>query len=261
VLSLLAVLALVVLLALAVLASMVIENWGRLVVPLPACADGADRVPESDQGLAPDQALGSDQLHDPVELVLVGRDAADRTVAVLLASYAAQRRPEANRVAAWVTAAARPAGRHAAAFEPGADLRARPAAVATLLDCADEGRCWLTLSTRTDIGRGVRSRPPQCEVLGGLIVLWHATRAAMTTVSPEDVALALAAVDSLRPRWSVCTGGPDVEPVAEALHRAAQRGVGLSVRVPLATVGGVEQGAPAQTGPACTDPALERSIG
>ena len=183
------------------------------------------------------------------------------TVAVLLASYAAQRRPEANRVAAWVTAAARPTGRHAAAFEPGADLRARPAAVATLLDCADEGRCWLTLSTRTDIGRGVRSRPPQCEVLGGLMVLWHATRAAMTTVSPEDATLALAAVDSLRPRWSASTGGPDVEPVAEALHRAAQRGVGLSVRVPLATVGAVEHVAPAQTGPACTGPALEGSIG
>lgn len=233
---------LVVLLGIAVLASMLVENWGRwsvdLTVPASATRTARSTAPTQPAVDETDAAAPIDR-----ELEIAGSAAADRAVAVLFAAYAAERLPEANRVAAWVTSSDWPPSRTGGSYRPGADLRAKPVAVGRLLDCADQGRCWLTLSDRTDIARGLRARPPSCPVLGGLVVVWHATRAAMTRLDPDDVATAAAAVRELAPRWATTTGAPDVEPIAAVLSDAASAGAGVVVRVPLQPLGPGEHAA------------------
>ena len=147
-LSLLACVLLVVVLGLAVLASMVVENWGRWTVSVPT-------------GVLATETLLPASADGDVDLVIDGRAAADRAVAVLLGAYAADRYPEANRAAAWVTAADGPPGRLGESYPAGVDLRARPVAVGRLLDCADQGRCWLrSRRAPTSAGDCAPAHPP-----------------------------------------------------------------------------------------------------
>ena len=224
--------ALVLLMVVCVVATLVVENWSRPVVRLSSLPDEPSATPARAERPGPEPASPATAPED-VRLELPGRAAADRVVAVLFASYAARREPEANRVAAWVTAAAWPPSGFGGSYRPGADLRGRPAAVARLLECADEGRCWLTLNTDVDIERGLRTRPPSCELLIAVLLAFRASRTAMTRLDAEQVSELDAALRHLAPTWSPSTGAPDVAPLAEAVERAAELGAGLCVSVPL----------------------------
>lgn len=236
--------ALVLLMVFCVVATLVVENWSRPVVRLSSPPDEPSVTPARSEPVEPEPEASPATVPDDVRLELPGRAAADRLVAVLFASYAARREPEANRVAAWVTAAAWPPSGFGGSYRPGADLRGRPAAVARLLECADEGRCWLTLNTDVDIERGLRTRPPTCELLASVLLAFRASRTAMTRLDAEQVCELDAALRHLAPTWSPSTGAPDVAPLAEAVERAAELGTGLCVSVPLVPPGSGDEPAP-----------------
>jgi hypothetical protein len=226
--------ALVLLMVFCVVATLVVENWSRPVVRLPSAPAEPSVAPAR---AAPVESAPSATVPEDLRLEVPGRAAADRLVAVLFASYAARREPEANRVAAWVTASEWPPSGFGGAYRPGADLRGRPAAVARLLECADEGRCWLTLNTDVDIERGLRTRPPSCDLLGSVLLAFRASRTAMTRLDAEQVRDLAAALRHLEPTWSPSTGAADVAPLAEAVERASALGTGLCVSVPLVPPG------------------------
>jgi hypothetical protein len=218
-----------------VVATLVVENWGRIREPLAptgpgtAPTGGGAAEPVRSEEVAPVAAVARTAAAGPAEGTAAVADGpsgtatvrvpvSERTLAVLFASYATARMPEDRRAAAWVTAAARPPGRPGAAFRPGADLRGRPAAVQQLLDCDDQGRCWVALNPEVDIALGVARRPPRCPVLAALVQLWADLAELPVELDVERTAALRRAVGRLGPTWSTTTGARHVAPLARALR-------------------------------------------
>ncbi len=175
--------------------------------------------------------------------VVGGRERADQLIGALFAAYAAARLPEAGRVAAWVSAVGRPPGEDGREFEPGADLRGRPAAVARLLACAVDDRTWVTLNPSVDIALGVARRPPTCPTLAGLVALWASTRAALSQVPGEQIARVADAITTLEGRWRGTPVAADVLSLLVALTEAVEQDATLRLQVSLVPLGG-DGGAP-----------------
>lgn len=235
-------------LAFTVVLTLLVENWGRWRQPVPVPGASAERSSaaaqrQPDQELVDDLELAaaeesheSDHEHAPTSLLEVrldGRAAADQLVAVLFASYSAARLPEANRVAAWVTAGEHPPSGDGSICDPGTSLRGRPAAVQRLLECDEQGRSWVTLNEHVDIGLGVHRRPPSCDVLAPLVELWAAAQEVRAELSGDSVVALAGAIETLRPTWSPTTASSLVDPVAEILAEAVAatptRSVSLTV--------------------------------
>ncbi len=160
-----------------------------------------------------------------IELVFADRAAADRLVAVLFASVAAGRGPDADRVAAWVTASGWPPGAFGGEFRPGADLRGRPAAVRRLLERDDDGRCWVTLRDSVDIAKGLRMRPPRSDDLAGIVPLWAATRSSDGQLDRGSCEAMAVALDRSEHLWAPTVASVEVQAlrraIAEVLSSAA----------------------------------------
>lgn len=208
---------------LVVAASLLVENGGR--VRAPATTAGPRSVDEPRREAS------------PVELLLDDDGARTQLLAAVLASYAAARRPEANRVAAWVTSSGWPPGRTGSAYRPGVNLRGRPAAVAQLLACDVERRCWFTVNPSVDIDRGLRARPPECEVLAGVCAL----RDRMLDGAPlggDQLGRAADALRQLEPSWQGTVVADALDELVAALSEAEAAGTSVVVRIsPVAPVG------------------------
>ncbi|MHB1138948.1 MAG: hypothetical protein ACYC2O_08315, partial [Microthrixaceae bacterium] len=224
-------------LLLCVVATMALENWQRWRVRLVASHPEPSAEPSAVP--SPSSVDPEPERPQPAEVVhvLPGRERADQLVGALFAAYAAARLPEAGRAAAWVTAGGRPPGEQGREFEPGVDLRNKPAAAARLLDCDVDGRTWVTLNTSVDIGRGLARRPPRCATLDGLTSWWAATRAAVTRVPDDSLAPLRAAIVTLEPHWRDTTVAAQVRPLLAALDEAIDTPAPLLVQVPLAPFG------------------------
>lgn len=239
--------------------SMLVETWSvprrrsrRAARPAPARPPVGEPGGQPAAASLPDTSLPveSPVIESPADerlVVVPGRAAADRVVAVLIAAYVASGGTAARRAAAWVTADAR-SSLGGAPFEPGSDLRGRTVAVRRLLELDEDGRCWLTLRDGVDIQRGLVRHPVTSPTLDGALGLWRATRAVMSAVSADEVAHIVATIDELEPHWAATTGAASLGPVALQLRAAARhhRGARIQVRLtPPPTAEGT--GSPAST--------------
>lgn len=225
-----------------VAASLLIESGGRVRVPVGEGPAGDAGQPDAAEQAEPVEPLNGSSFEqvdvsEPVHLVVEGEGAREQLVAALLATYAAARLPEANRVAAWVTSAGWPPGRKGSAYRPGVNLRGRPAAVQQLLECDVEQRCWVTLNDNVDVDRGLRIRPASCDVLRGVCTL----RRVLVEGEPladADLELAGAALETLGPVWQGTTVAVALDELADAVRDAAQQSsqVVVSQVVPMASV-------------------------
>ena len=221
--------------------TMVVENWSRLIQPLPVGPVGPVGPDDANQDDAtqddatpamattaavsspppagrPEGALvigtGSLQLRDA--------DTADVLAALLLAAYAASRRAAADRAAAWVTASATPPSLDAERFPPGVRLRGRPARVAQLLDAGDDGTSWVTLQTSVDVATGVARAPVKQATLSGLLSWWEHTRSLPTVIRATDAARIADAIGAIRPVLDRTTWSEPIGRLHDALRDAAE---------------------------------------
>ena len=212
--------------AVAVGVTLVLENWRRWRPPVPeadpSLSTTAGRTAEVDEvdPAAAAPLVGELDLDDAaveVELAFADRAAADRLVAVLFASVAAGRGPDADRAAAWVTASDWPPGAFGGEFRPGADLRGRPAAVRRLLERDDDGRCWVTLRGSVDIAKGLRMRPPRGDELTGIVPLWTATRSSDGQLDRGSCEAMAVALDRLEHLWAPTVAAVEVQALRRAI--------------------------------------------
>lgn len=209
-----------------VLFTMVVENWSRMVQPLPGRTNVliTDERPEPSFAVprsgAPERAVvvGSGSLH------LRDTGTADVLAGVLFAAYAASRRTAADRAAAWVTAAAVPPSADPQRFPPGVVLRGRPSKVAELLAIRDGGVSWVTLQTSVDIATGVARRPVTQPTLAGLVSWWERTRSLPTVIRPTDAHRIADAVDCVKAQVDETPWSEPVGLLHQALRDAADRG-------------------------------------
>lgn len=219
-----------------VAASLLIESGGRVRVPVePQPLPSTERLPGAEPHAKPRaEALPSPEPDEAVELVVEGEPARDQLVAAVFAAYAAARLPEANRVAAWVTSAGWPPGRTGSAYRPGVNLRGRPAAVQQLLECDVEGRCWVTVNDAIDVDRGVRTRPPTCELLQGVCAL-RRTLLGDGPLAGAALGSAHRALSTLAPVWEATT----VSGALDELHHAVQDAAAARSRIAVTVAGPV----------------------
>lgn len=249
--------------------TMAVENWSRLIQPLPQLAldDGTDDVSDDiaddtdiDGRFRTDGTAGTDAdgADDPVAVgvsppsagrpegaVLAGagslqlRDAgtADVLAGLLFAAYAASRRAAADRAAAWVTAAAPPPSLDPTRFPAGVQLRGKPARVAELLLARDGGATWVTLQPSVDVAKGVARSPVKQATLTGLLSWWELSRSLPAVVRPGAAAPIAQAVEAVRPQLDDSAWTEPVGMLLAALQDAARSGESLLVGLGTAVAG------------------------
>lgn len=152
----------------------------------------------------------------------------DVLLALLFGAYAADRRPESNRVCAWVDSR----WERGRALHPDAPrtARNRPATVRELLafnyDCGN-GECCAAVPQRATIARGVKRKPPTDPALVALVALYErfcddADYAG--TMDAGDVVDLAPVVGGLTGQLEVSCWYPIVTAVAELFVAAAVAG-------------------------------------
>ena len=226
--------------------TMAVENWSRLIQPLPS--RGRPDVPEARRDdiaeiaidVTADEAAASALrfvMAEPVPVagrpegaVIVTaatvqlRDAetADVLAGLLFAAYAASRRTAADRAAAWVTASATPPSADPERFGTGVNLRGKPARVAELLAIRDGGATWVTLQPTVDIAKGVARSPVTQPTLAGLVSWWERTHALPAVIRPTDARRMADAIGAVLPQLDETPWRENVGQLHDALRGAVE---------------------------------------